>query len=169
MSLTPRQARRRRKNWESHSHSHYRCPACRQPFADCPHSASDVSRWLEDEFTRACARAALKRADRTLPTPADPSANRRTDRSMPSRATQEAPVSVVSDAQLRELLVSVRSASDDMAQARLRLAMEAVFDRACDDLRDVVAGRVVNVGGDLDIAKAVGDAVEEYHVRIKRT
>jgi flavin-binding protein dodecin len=78
-------------------------------------------------------------------------------------------VSVVSDAQLRELLVSVRSASDDMAQARLRLAMEAVFDRACDDLRDVVAGRVVNVGGDLDIAKAVGDAVEEYHVRIKRT
>lgn len=76
-------------------------------------------------------------------------------------------MAVVSESYLRETLRAIRTGDETVAMTRLKVALDAVFTAACDDLKDVVAGRVVNSGGDVAVARAAGDAIDEYASRIK--
>ncbi len=147
MAETLKQARTRQRRWSEESKRGSRCPMCGRPFADCSHGVADVDRWFETQVARAAARAAVRA----------------------ELAKQgELPMSVVSAQYLRDTLRDLRAASDDAALTRLKILAEGVFDRTCDDLRDIVVGRLVNEGVEGEKAKTAGDAVDEYRHRNKK-
>lgn len=77
-------------------------------------------------------------------------------------------MSIVSASHLRDTLRDLRNGSEDVALSRLAVFADGVFGGVCDDLKDIVVGRLVNEGVEGDKAKTAGDAVDEYRHRMQK-
>ncbi len=76
-------------------------------------------------------------------------------------------MAVMSDRRAEEFLRELRASPDDMGRIKLTLLVESLFQRTCEDLCDIVVGRLVNKGVDAELAREGSTAIEEYMARIK--
>jgi hypothetical protein len=133
---------------------------CGRSFDDCPHSVSDVDAWFDAAVTRASLNALVNKIQKD--------ARAEVTAALSTKTQGDRVMGIVSEHHLRDTLAAIRSGSEDLAATRLRVFAESVFTNTCDDLKDIVAGRMVNKGVDAEVAREAAVAIEEYMNRVRR-